>query len=69
MVQSSDTAMGPMTVVGNSTTCMWMTTTTIGYIGFIAKDPSDPSTPLQVTPAVVGPAMLKARDAVEHQQG
>lgn len=68
-VQSSDTAMGPITIESNSTSCMWMTTTTIGYINFIAKDPSDLSTPLQMTPAVVGPAMLKVRDAVEHRQG
>lgn len=46
-----------------------MTTTTIGYISFILKDPSDLSNPLQMTPTVAGPAMLKVRDAIEHQQG
>jgi hypothetical protein len=61
--------MGTMAVDNENTTCMWMTATTVGYIGLMVKNTDGDSIPPNVTPATMGPVLLKVRDAIEHQQG
>jgi hypothetical protein len=69
-VQPVDTAMGQITSVTENTSCVWMTTTTVGAVLFLTKSDLNPSgLSGQITPAVAGPIMLKVRDAIEHQQG